>query len=218
MKKIMAIVGLGETRKYYREIPGILSIGINDIFRYIKTTYLLVTDHPCKIKHIPGYNDDRLDVFDVIRSSRPEIFYSPEEAYSDIPNFVRIRTIPLKKEYMAGNLLTLDNKHSLPFSTNSPFTAVCLAWSWYHPERIIMYGVDFLSHSHNNLALIEKTLYDYQILYQELKNRGCELATFSNESLLACVMPSIEQKLKTYHIFEKAIHDNQERILQEINK
>ncbi|MDD5006402.1 MAG: hypothetical protein PHS33_07910 [Candidatus Omnitrophica bacterium] len=200
MIDIIAIVGLGETRKYYKPIEGIISIGINDIWRYINTSHLLVTDHPCEVKHMPGYNDDRLNVFDVIFQSRPEVFYSTEDAYKDIPGFTKIRTVPLK-ECMRGNLITLDNPHAIPFSTNAPFTAACLAWSWFKPQQIVLYGVDFLSHSHNDPAILHKTLYDYQQLSIELKLRGCKLLTYSNESLLSDVIDSVTQPLKTINDF-----------------
>lgn len=200
MTDAIYILALGETIDYYIKDfkkDGTPTIGVNDVWRYTETDYLVVMDpvKPGSPKNpIPGYNDNRMDLYEVIINSRPKIFFSDIDYWKDkVPNFEKIQLIaPFSKQQ--GNTLQMlkNNQHFLSFSNNSTYTAICLGWSRFKPKRIILFGVDFNTHiftRHKEIMI--KIFTDYFRLAITLGDMGTELILYSKESALAEVLPFI---------------------------
>ena len=78
----IAVIGLGESWKLYKEEEYDLSIGVNDVWRNVKTDVLVCVD-PRK-----NFTADRLKTID---ESKPTAFYSQIVNWDSRPDFIYYR-------------------------------------------------------------------------------------------------------------------------------
>ena len=130
-KVTAAILGLGESVSLYRDEFDI-TIGVNDIWRYVCTDYLVCVDKR------DVFTPDRLQVID---NSRPARFYSQLDCWSDRPDFHRIDLEIGYPEYVCQLKLK-----TIPKSIISPFVAAAIAYKFHEAKEIHLFGVDLQTH------------------------------------------------------------------------
>lgn len=189
----MAVLGLGkQTLCHYRPDPEVATIGVNDIFRYHPVDYLVVIDYMIDPIHIPGYNDDRLNEYQVTKNSRPKLFLSNQPKWEFMPNYQKINLVYNFWRENEALIYHLDDPGQIPCSNNSPFVAACICHSWFGAKEITLYGVDFINHAHNfnqEQQQLDKCIEHWQILYNGLQKRGVKLFVGGPESALAGFIP-----------------------------
>lgn len=166
------VLGLGESIKNYRPNKNI-TIGVNDIYKYVKTDFIIMVDPPKRF-----FENDRLKT---IIESTPKKFYCN---YSwPVPNFELIELASPR-----GSLVDLDSERYC-YSNNSAYVACVLAYK-LKARRIVLHGVDFTNHhtlgKQNNQSRI---LHDFGCLKKELNKRGVFIFVSSADSLLAKIFP-----------------------------
>jgi hypothetical protein len=170
------VLGLGDSLRNYNHVPDSgISIGVNDIYKRVKTDYLVCVDlHQ-------AFNSERLTV---IKNSKPKCFYTlqGEEFNCWKGCFDNIKQ--LKAASPRGSSKELDDKEKAIISICSPFTACGVA---YHlgAKEIIMYGVDLLNHKTLSEERKVKMIIEHFIkLKYELAKRDCKLYIGSKETAL----------------------------------
>lgn len=166
----ITILGLGPSVDLYKP-DGSITIGVNDIWRVIKTDYIVCVDD------VSRFTPDRLKT---INDSKPKKFYSQLDCWSSRSDFEKIELQP----YYPKHVCQLDLKQ-LPKSHCSPFVAACLAWNYFKPDEIHVYGVDLVNHPH----LKKHSLYNIKLHFHNLKvalrQKGCEMVIHGNGILVA---------------------------------
>ncbi len=177
MEKIIHVLGTGATLKNY--VPDNNdAVGVNDIFKYHPVKYLVCVDLPKR------FDKKRMDI---IADSWCYLFYT-QYKNEWAPYFIR-NLVPLCLAPFRGNIDTLDNKDAMPFSNNSAFVAVVVA---YHLKatKIILHGVAFTDHKNLSQPIIQKrAISDFKKLFHALHRRGVTMRVSSKESLLSTIMP-----------------------------
>jgi len=179
------VLGCGTSVKDIVKIPNykqLITIGVNDIGRFIDPTYLLVVDHPAKfqgIRYKSVYNSNAKYVFTQIKGWK----------LHDMKKQVLF-------ELGTKHLATLkDDAMVLDYSNNSPFIAIILAYKM-GAKHISMLGVDFTDNhfyandgKHNLVerGYVERISKDYKYLYEQLKKNGTHLSNLSEHSLITGV-------------------------------
>jgi hypothetical protein len=172
--KTIFVLGLGETLKFFRDFDS-PKIGVNDIWAKVKTEMVVCVDPPRR------FTASRLAV---IKTCTPKMFYSNIDDWKEFKDCFYWKT--------ATHGIIKDqpfNENHIYHSVNSPFIACNLA---YHlgAQQIVMYGVDFLSHSKLKGTLImEKILKDFSWLNENYKKRGVTLYVGHAGSRLAEILP-----------------------------
>jgi hypothetical protein len=184
MNKEIHVLGLGPGIENYSNINDIASVGVNNIWDYYESEYVICIDK------ISAFSYDR---FITIRDCKPVAFYTcwPEWTY-------------VRKDY---NLIELDNKQPgrgglldcldsnlpvYPFHVDSTFTAVCLAYRLIKdipgPGKIVMFGCRFLGHHQlqNFIPLIQDS---YKRLYNALFAQGVTLYNADRQGALYDILP-----------------------------
>ena len=165
------VLGLGESIKNYKP-NGNITIGVNDIYKYVKTDYIVMVDPPNRFNEA-----DRLKT---IMESTPKKFYCNH--VWNVPNFELITLASPR-----GELGKLDTKEYC-YSNNSAFVACILAYKMKAKE-IVLHGVDFVNHNQlchqNNLNRIIK---DFTNLRNEFERRNVKLYVSSSYSLLSKIL------------------------------
>ena len=133
---LYSVLGLGESLKDF-DGEGI-TIGVNDIYRYHKTKYVVCVDPKRK------FEGDRLRF---IEECRPISFFSQLNEYATNPSFQKITLLSPR-----GTVAFFQDK--VPYSLFSPFVAICLAINMGASE-VRVYGVDLINHW--NLGIPSKT-------------------------------------------------------------
>ena len=167
------VLGLGNSLEYYKPDNNI-TIGVNDIHKYIKTDYVVCVDH------LFSFSKDRLET---ILKTRCKGFYSQIVDWGLlIPSFKLI-------EFNSGrgSLQELDND-KFCYSNNSPFVACVLAYK-LGAKNIILHGVDLIDHPHIKGNSKEKALLDYKNLNKAFKSRGVNLFVGSKDTNLVSFLP-----------------------------
>jgi hypothetical protein len=159
------------------EASKITTIGVNDIYKYIPTDYLLLMDA------MDTFSPERLEI---IKKSNPASTFSNLPEWDFMPNFTLIGLNPVP-----GSVASLGYLYSLPRHVDSTFTAVAIAYS-LGAKEIIMYGVDFYKHS-SLMAYEEQILLTYANMLAGLRKRGVKLFIGNKKSLLAKVLPVYKQ-------------------------
>lgn len=162
------VLGLGDSLEYYNPDNNI-TIGVNDIHKYIKTDYVVCVDH------MTAFSKDRLET---ILKTRCKGFYSQIVDWGlVIPNFKLI-------EFNTGRglLQELDND-KFCYSNNSPFVACILAYK-LGAKNIVLHGVDLIDHPHIKGNSKEKALLDYKNLNKAFNSRGVNLFVGSKDTNL----------------------------------
>ncbi len=172
----VSVLGLGRTLEKYHKWDGLeVTIGVNDIFKYHSTDFLILLDMPRR------FTKERLKTILSSQSAR---------IVSHLPDwdkhFKSVDRITLTSA--RGDLTQLDGD-AYPYSCNSPFVACVLAYR-LGAKEIVLYGVDFTDHkSLSDDTHIKMIHRHYRDLYNELKRRGVSLSVCSKESRLSEVIP-----------------------------
>lgn len=172
-----AVLGLGESLKEYSGGYD-FTIGVNDIFRYHKTDYLVVVDRQER------FTPERLHQ---ISMSSPEIVFSQHEAWRN--------TLSKKfSKLIFGNRSNLDSlgdtfpyeipeQFIIPHSISSPFVAACIAYKLGATE-IKLYGCDYKTHPQlSDKNKLERTIKDFTALKSELNKKSVQITCTSGSAL-----------------------------------
>lgn len=156
----IAVCGLGPSLEKYN--PGFdLTIGVNDIWRTVKTDIIVCLDNPSV------FTPDRLKV---IKECTPQAFYSQMVVWDTRSDFVKIN---LTDDY-PNNICNLDLPKYYK-SYCSPFVAVQIAWRVYFADEIHLFGVDLVNHPHLTGELCKKIITHFKNLKTALTQKGCNL-------------------------------------------
>jgi hypothetical protein len=161
MAKI-AILGLGPSIGLFNQADFELSIGVNDIWRVIKSDVVVCLNYQ-KV-----FNQDRLKYID---ESKPKAFYSQIVNWDARPDFKKIDISP---GYPADRYVNLDVPGYYK-SYCSPFVAVQIAYKVYGATEIHLFGVDMTNHPHLDHALCDKIKMHFRHLKIALLDKNCLL-------------------------------------------
>jgi hypothetical protein len=156
----IAVLGLGESLKLYEPVYD-YSIGMNDIWRYVKTDAVVCLDQP------KGFTSERLKI---INESTPKIFYSQVANWDNRPDFRKIDLLPNYPD----KFCQLDFP-ALSKSFCSPFVAVEIAYKYHFADEIHLFGVDLLNHPHLNSEICNKIKLHFKNLKVALALKNCNL-------------------------------------------
>jgi hypothetical protein len=156
----IAVLGLGHSLNEF--VPDYdLTIGVNDIWRSIKTDVVVCLDNPSV------FNPDRLKV---INECTPKAFYSQMVVWDTRPDFVKI-------DFLDGypdNFVQFKTP-KLHKSLCSPFVACEIAYKYYFADEIHLFGVDLINHPNLNGELCNKIKLHFKNLKTALNQKGCDL-------------------------------------------
>ena len=170
MKPTCFILGTGPGIQSFNRANEFVCMGVNDVWKYHQTHYLLVMDKPTT------FSNDRLQT---IANSRPVAFFSTLPQWDFMPGYE-----PISINEAGGDLSTLHKKGfaKLPRHVDSTFTAVCLAYRLgYH--NIILHGVHLKDHPVLHTQW-DKIKLCYQKLFVALKDVKVTLCVNDNSPLL----------------------------------
>ena len=162
---MVAILGLGDSLKEYQPEYD-LAIGVNDIWRYVKTEVIVVLDYE-KV-----FTPERLKV---IKESKPTAFYSQIVNWDYRPDFKKIDLIPGYPDRLVDLEIAGFYK-----SFCSPFVAVQIAYKIYGSEEIHLFGVDLTNHPHLDFNICQKIKLHFRNLRNALLVKGCQLVVHGN--------------------------------------
>jgi hypothetical protein len=157
----IAVLGLGSSLTLFEKDKFDLSIGVNDIWRFVKTDVVVCLDH-AKV-----FKTDRLKV---INECTPDAFYSQIVNWDIKKNF---RKLNFHSQYpeLACNL---DNpKYEKSFC--SPFVATQVAYREYEADEIHLFGVDMVDHPHLDTKLCSRIKRHFINLKSALNKKNCKL-------------------------------------------
>lgn len=184
--KIIEVLGLGKTLSCYKKNDNI-TIGVNDIWKYHKTDYVVVVDPP---RVFDQYR------FQTIINSKPKKLFSNVEDWKSYNSyFEKINLAPVRHD-----LKTLDDKNNIPYSNNSTFVACIMA---YHlgADIILMHGVDFIEHKNLSVEYtLNSALNDFDKLKLELNKRNVKIMVSSKESKLSQILNIYENNIRNNDI------------------
>ena len=155
----VAVLGLGPSIKDYAPEYD-LTIGVNDIWRVVKTDVVICLDDPSAFK------PDRLKV---INECTPQAFYSQMVIWDTRKDFVKLNFI---KGY-PDNFVQFKTP-ALHKSYCSPFVAVEIAYKYYFATEIHLFGCDMVNHPHLN-SYKEKIRLHFRNLKAALTQNACKL-------------------------------------------
>jgi hypothetical protein len=157
----VAVLGLGTSLSEFNPSEFDLSIGVNDIWRYVKSDVVICLDK----RTIFSY--ERLKVID---SCTPKAFYSQIVNWDTRPDFVKINFIPGYPD----NFVQLETRE-LHKSYCSPFVACQIAYKYYGATEIYLFGVDLTNHPHLDKVICDKIKVHFRNLKKALEEKGCKL-------------------------------------------
>ena len=161
MGAIIAVLGLGESRSLFNSSEYELSIGVNDIWRYIHTDYVVCVDYP------RTFTPDRIKV---INECKPKIFFSQFFQWNTRPDYEKIYISAGYPDFICNlNQLTYEKSYC------SPFIATQIAYKRFGATEIHLFGVDLLNHPHLNITLCAKIKVHFSNLKKALDAKGCSL-------------------------------------------
>jgi hypothetical protein len=156
----IAILGLGCSLSEFNPTEFDLSIGVNDIWRVVKSNDIVCLN-PAK--------DFVFDRLKVIQESRPEHFWSQIVNWDVMPNFRKIDILP---GYGADIYVSLDTPEYYK-SFCSPFVACQIGFKEYHANELHLFGVDMIAHPMLNGELCGKIRTHFINLKAALTLKGC---------------------------------------------
>lgn len=167
----IAVLGLGESLKLYDYVMDefMCTIGVNDIWRYHKTDYVVCLDEPER------FTEDRLKY---INSCKPKRFYTQVGSWADRADFWPIE---LQVDY-PNYICQLDIK-ALPKSMCSPFVAAAIAYKYHGAKEIHLYGVDLTTHPHLHANTVDRIVKHFGTLKTALTQAGCKLVVHGDGRL-----------------------------------
>lgn len=166
------VLGLGDTLQSFNH-DGNITIGVNDIQRYVNTDYVVCVDHPSV------FSPERLEA---IKDSDCIGFYTQLEDWKQLVQNVNIIEFNRGRGLIDG----LDTD-KFCYSNNSPYVACILAYK-LGAKRIVLWGVDFNDHPHLNGASRDKAFRDYKELQKALNKRGVSIEVGDNDSYLSTIL------------------------------
>jgi len=161
MEKV-AILGLGSSLSEFKAEDFDLSIGVNDIWRTVKSDAVVC------INPVRDFTPER---YKIISECKPQAFYSQIVNYDKRPDFVKIDIIT---GYGADRFVNLD----LPGyykSYCSPYIACQIGFKVYHAKELHVFGVDLTNHPILNGQLCGKIRTHFVNLKAALTLKGCGL-------------------------------------------
>ena len=159
METKIAVLGLGPSLKDFNPADFKLSIGVNDIWRYVKSEVVACFNQPSNFTY------ERMQI---INDCKPQAFYSQIVNYDTRPDFVKIDILPGYPD----NFCNLDLKEFYK-SYCSPFIAVQIAYRFYEATEIHLFGVDLTNHLYLNRKLCEKIKLHFCNLKIALLDKNC---------------------------------------------
>lgn len=161
----IAVCGLGESIKLYTSEYD-LTIGVNDIWRFVKTDVVVCLDNPSV------FNPDRLKM---INECTPKTFYSQMVVWDTRKDFVKIDFLPGYPD----NLVQFDTP-ALHQSLCSPFVACEIAYKYYYATEIHVFGADMTNHPNLTGELCNKIKVHFKNLKTALNKNDCDLIIHGN--------------------------------------
>ena len=156
----VAVLGLGPSLSHYTGEDYDLSIGVNDIWRKVKTEVVVCLDH-AKI-----FKPDRLRW---INECIPVAFFSQIVNWDTKKGF---ENISFKMHYPSSTVDLYSKKYEKSYC--SPFVACQIAFREYGAEEIHLFGVDMTNHPHLNPHICTKIKHHFVLLKQALEKEGCK--------------------------------------------
>lgn len=172
------VLGLGESISRYVH-TGNQTIGVNDIWKYHKTDYVVCVDLPEK------FTEERLNT---ILESDTAAFITQLNEWMPYFHQCLIRFWKIDFAPGRGSLEKLDSD-LICYSNNSTYIACIMAWK-LGAKELYLYGVDFKTHKNFKDASLERALKDFKQLYQALTRRGVKMYVTA-ESRLSEFIPTI---------------------------
>lgn len=172
------VCGCGESLNLVRERrPGCIIIGVNDVGRLFDPDYLVVLNQK---------NQFSRGRYTYVESSRAGAVFSHY-----CLSLRHSRLVQFSLGRYAGT--DIEDSHSLPYTRNSPYVAVCLA-AFMGAKEIGLLGVDFTDHHffgktgrHSLANKLDRIDQEYQNLMVSLSNKGVSLVNLSPVSRLGCL-------------------------------
>jgi hypothetical protein len=156
----VAVLGLGSSLAEFQPEEFELAIGVNDIWRHVKTDIVVCLNNPKE------FTFERLAI---INACTPKAFYSQMVIWDERSDFVKINFLPgYQDSYCNLDLFTFQK------SFCSPFVAAQIGFKLYHASELHLYGVDLLNHPVLNGTLLDKCILHFTNLKTALKLKGCE--------------------------------------------
>jgi hypothetical protein len=155
----IAVLGLGPSLELFIKDDYDLSIGVNDIWRYVNTD-VVVCLNPAK-----DFTADRLKF---IQESKPQAFYSQIVNWDFRTDFKKINIASGYPDVSCNLDLPVFQK-----SFCSPFVAVQVAYKIYRATEIHLFGIDMTNHPHLDHALCAKIKMHFKHLKYALKSKNC---------------------------------------------
>lgn len=165
----IAVLGLGPSiNLFQKEEPYVfdVTIGVNDIWRYVKTDIVVCLDKPAI------FNIDRIKY---INECRPKVFYSQMVVWDSRPDFRKIDFVPGYPD----RALDINNKLFYK-SYCSPFVACQIAYRYYNATEIHIFGVDLRNHPHLNGQLCISIKRHFGLLKEALRAKDCKMIVHGN--------------------------------------
>jgi len=170
----IAVCGLGQSVNLFMAEEPLaydLTIGVNDIYRYINTDINVCVDKPT------AFTPERLRV---INQSTPKIFYSQMVMWDKRPDFKKINILPGYPDRICDL-----KQNGFWKSFCSPFIAVQVAWRLHGATEVHLFGVDLINHPHLDYKLCQKIKVHFVNLRHALKDMGCRMIVHGNGILTA---------------------------------
>jgi len=162
----IAVLGMGESLKLFTPKDFDLTIGCNDIWRWVKTDVVVCLDHT------RAFRPERLKA---INKCTPKAFYSQIVNWDWKKGFHKIDFVSNYPDSVCDIHLAKYQK-----SFCSPFVAVQVAWRDYAAKEIHLFGVDMTNHPHLTGRLPGRIIGHFRLLKKELAKEGCQLIIHGN--------------------------------------
>lgn len=171
MGKIVAVLGLGDSLRLYDNNDYDLTIGVNDIWKWVESEVVVCVDHQ------KAFTPERLKT---IRNCKPKAFYSQIVEWDYRTDFKKINILSGYPD-----LACPIRKEGYWKSFCSPFIAVQIAFKEYNATEIHLFGVDLLNHPHLDMNLCQKIKKHFKLLKHSLEERGCKFIVHGEGILTA---------------------------------
>jgi len=157
----VAVLGLGPSIAEFKAKDYELSVGVNDIWRYVESEAVVCLNHQ------KAFMGER---WNYIFNCRPKAFYSQIVDYDTRTDFVKIDLAPGYPDYACN----IDTRY-LQKSFCSPFVAAQIAWKFYGATEIHLFGVDMTNHPHLNNDICDKIKIHFKNLRVALEAKNCQM-------------------------------------------
>ena len=170
----IVVCGCGRSLGHFSAHRHYITIGVNDVGRLFTPTYLVVLN---------PRNQFAADRFEYIASSQAQVLFTQLNLGVNHPHIVRFGL-------GQRNGVSYEEPNLLPYTTNSPYVAMCLA-ALMGAKQIGVIGVDFTDdhfYGPTGKHALSNQLSDinqqYRRLNEALQARGINVVNLSSESLL----------------------------------